>query len=88
MRVGVRLERVDLPLRVEVLLLLGHLDLDEPVVEVAVTQQVAEGLAVVLDVGGAHEAVEDALLHLGRHLQAAREVKAGSKAGRQLSARC
>ena len=88
MRVGVGLERVDLPLRVEVLLLLGHLDLDEPVVEVAVTQQVAEGLAVVLDVGCAHEAVQDALLHFGRNLQAAREVKVGSKAGKQLSSCC
>ena len=35
-------------------------------VEMAVTQEVAEGLAVVLDVGRAHQAVEDALLHLVR----------------------
>lgn len=42
--------------------------LDEPVVEVPHPQQLAERLAVVLDVGRADEAVEDALLHLGGHL--------------------
>ena len=42
----------------------------------AITQQVAEGLAVVLDVGRAYETVEDTLLHLGGHL-----VREGSGSG-------
>ena len=49
-------------------LLLGDLDLDQAVVEVAHAQQLAEGLAVVLDVRRAHQTIEQLLLHLRRHL--------------------
>ena len=49
-------------------LLLGDLDLDQAVVAVAHAQQLAEGLAVVLDVRRAHQTIEQLLLHLRRHL--------------------
>mmetsp|Transcript_71531 Transcript_71531/g.141837 ORF Transcript_71531/g.141837 Transcript_71531/m.141837 type:complete len:217 (+) Transcript_71531:1099-1749(+) len=51
-----------------VLALLWHLNLDQPIVEVTHAQQLAEGFAVVLDVGGAHQRVEELLLNLLLHL--------------------